>query len=219
MGDKDIAPPVHAVTISDFEIGKYPVTQKLWSDIMGSNPSYFKGDYLPVEQVSWDDCQEFFKKLNQKTGKRYRLPTEAEWEFAARGGAFSKGFQYAGSNDLDEFGWYWENSGDKNLSGQWKSELITKNNCRTHPVGRKKANELGLFDMSGNVWEWCANWYDKYPSSAQTNPVGPTSGSDRVLRGGSWYNDAQDCRVAYRSFNSPKDRFNGISFRLASSPQ
>lgn len=219
MGDKHIAAPVHSVTLSDFEIGKYPVTQKLWIDIMGKNPSSFKGDDLPVEQVSWDDCQEFLKKLNQNTGKKYRLPTEAEWEFAARGGAFSKGFQYAGSNDLNEVGWYWENSGDKMLSGEWKAELITQNKCRTHRVGQKNANELGLFDMSGNVFEWCADWYDKYPSGAQTNPIGPASGSDRVLRGGSWLHDARYCRVAYRNLNTPVLRNGGIGFRLASSPQ
>lgn len=209
----------HAVTLSDFEIGKYPVTQKLWSDIMGNNPSSFKGDDLPVEQVSWDDCQEFLKKLNHKTGKKYRLPTEAEWEFAARGGAFSKGFLCAGSNDLNEVGWFWENSGDKTLSGEWKAELVTQNKCRTHPVGQKKANELDLFDMSGNVWEWCADWYEQYPSGAQTNPVGPASGSYRVLRGGSWGGDAQYCRVARRLYYAPGLRFYSLGFRLASSPQ
>jgi formylglycine-generating enzyme required for sulfatase activity len=219
MGDKDIADPVHKVTLSDFEIGKYPVTQKLWNDIMGNNPSSFKGEDLPVEQVSWDDCQEFLKKLSQNTGKKYRLPTEAEWEFAARGGIFSKSFQYAGSNDLNEVGWYWENSGDKKLSGEWKAELIIQNKCRTHPIGQKNANELGLFDMSGNVFEWCADWYDKYTSETQTNPAGPASGSYRVLRGGSWGGGARGCRVALRSSNTPEVRNDNIGFRLASSPQ
>ncbi len=210
----------HAVTLSDFEIGKYLVTQKLWINIMGSNPSNFKGDDLPVEQVSWDDCQEFLKKLNQKTGKKYRLPTEAEWEFAARGGTFSKNFRYAGSNNLNEVGWYWENSGDKILSGEWELEIVTQNNCRTHPVGRKKANELGLFDMSGNVYEWCADWYDNYPSNTQTNPAGPASGLYRVLRGGSWNGDAQNCHLPQlcRNRSTPEVQFTGVGFRLASSP-
>jgi formylglycine-generating enzyme required for sulfatase activity len=180
----------HAVTLSDFEIGKYPVTQKLWTDIMGSNPSHFKGDALPVEQVSWEDCQEFLKKLNQKTGKKYRLPTEAEWEFAVCGGTFSTSFQYAGSNDLNEVSWYSGNSGAK-----------------THPVGQKKANKLGLYDISGNVWEWCADWYGKYPANAQTNPAGPASGPRRVLRGGSWHLNARYCRVAYRDYSTPEYRY------------
>ena len=219
LGEKDIAEPVHAVTLSNFEIGKYPVTQKLWKAIMGANPSHFKGDDLPVENVSWDDCQNFIKKLNEKTGKKYRLPTEAEWEFAARGSLQSKGYLYAGSNDLKEVGWFWENSGDQPLSGEWKIDLLTKNNCRTWPVGQKKANELGIYDMSGNVWEWCEDWYAAYSSSDQTDPKGPDKGSARVNRGGSWNNDAQRCRVAYRYLNSPEYRSNYIGFRLASSPQ
>ena len=171
---------------------------------MGNNPSYFKGDNLPVEQVSWDDCQKFLKKLSQKTGKRYRLPTEAEWEFAARGGTFSKGFQYAGSNDLNEVGWYSDNSYSE-----------------THPVDLKNSNELGLYDMSGNVWEWCADRYGDYWAGGKTvsNPSGPTYGSDRVLRGGSWNYDARFCRVAHRNYITPEVRNNGIGFRLASSPQ
>lgn len=205
MGDKDIAAPVHAVTLSDFEIGKYPVTQKLWSDIMGSNPSNFKGDDLPVEKVSWEDCQEFLKKLNQKTGKKYRLPTEAEWEFAARGGSFSKNFKYAGSNNLNEVGWYSSNS-----------------NSKTHPVGQKNSNELGLHDMSGNLCEWCADLYGDYQASGETvlNPSGPTAGWDRVLRGGSWSYGKWYCRVAARYHSSQQghgDYRDG--FRLASSPQ
>jgi formylglycine-generating enzyme required for sulfatase activity len=220
MGEKGIAEPVHSVTLSDFSIGKYPVTQKLWQEVMGSNPSHFKGDDLPVEKVSWDDVQDFLKKLNAKfPGHGFRLPTEAEWEFAARGGALSKGYQYAGSDDLQEVGWFWENSGDKPLSSEWKADLVQKNNCRTHPVGQKKANELGLYDMSGNVWEWCADWYGDYAAEAQKNPEGPKTGTYRVIRGGSWGGTARTCRVAFRNRVAPEYRDDDLGFRLVSSPQ
>lgn len=189
------------VTLSDYAIGKYPVTQKLWKDIMGNNPSRSQGDELPVERVSWDDCQQFLQKLNERyPGKNYRLPTEAEWEFAARGGVFSKGYEYAGSSDLDEVGWYSKNSDDK-----------------TYPVGQKKANELGIFDMSGNVWEWCQDWYGDYPSGPVNNWCGPDKGRGRVSRGGSWFSGALRCRVAFRSLDVPSRRFNDIGFRLACS--
>jgi len=191
----------HAVTLSDFEIGKYPVTQKWWMDIMGQNPSYYEGEDLPVENVSWKDVKDFLEKLNARfTGMDYRLPTEAEWEYAARGG--EKGakdkYDYAGGNELDELGWYSINSGGE-----------------THPVGRKKPNQLGLYDMSGNVWEWCQDWYGDYPTGSQTNPAGPTSGSDRVIRGGSWSDDPTSCRVAVRGGNSPGLRLDILGFRLA----
>lgn len=218
MGDKDIATPVHPVTLSDFEIGKYPVTQKLWTDLMGNNPSKFQGDDLPVETVSWEDVQDFLKKLNARhPGKNYRLPTEAEWEFAARGGTLSKGYTYAGSNDLKEVGWFWENSGDKPLSGEWKSEKLAPNNCRTHPVGQKKANELGIHDMSGNVWEWCQDWYEAYKDSKQpvNNPTGTATDSRRVSRGGSWRDESIFCRVAFRLYWNPNLRLNDLGFRLA----
>ena len=193
----------HPVTLSDFEIGKYPVTQRLWQEIMGNNPSHFKGDDLPVEKVSWDDVQEFLQKLNARyPGRRYRLPTEAEWEYAARGGNQSKGFIYAGSNNLDEVGWYVSNAGSK-----------------THSVGQKKANELGLYDMSGNVWEWCVDWYGPYPSDPQTNPRGPESGAGRVGRGGGWGGNPRNCRVACRDHWRPGGRSGSVGFRLASSSQ
>ena len=194
--------PTHSVTVSDFYIGKYEVTQAQWRAVMGSNPSYFKGDNLPVEKVSWDDIQEFIKKLNAQTGKKFRLPTEAEWEYAARGGNQSKGYKYSGSNSISEVAWYDGNSGDK-----------------THPVGQKTPNELGIYDMSGNVWEWCQDWYGSYSSSSQTNPTGPSSGSSRVLRGGSWCNYAWDCRVSYRNFNNPDYRSSDCGFRLACSSE
>ena len=165
---------------------------------MGNNPSKFKGDNIPVEQVSYEDVQEFITKLNQKTGKTFRLPTEAEWEYAARGGNKSKGYKYSGSNNLNDVAWYDGNS-----------------NSKTHPVKTKQANELGLYDMSGNVWEWCSDWYGVYSSSSQTNPQGPNSGSYRVLRGGGWFNDARYCRVSNRSDSYPSGSSDGSGFRLA----
>jgi len=203
MGDNewDWAKPIHSVTVSDFYIGKYEVTQKEWKAVMGSNPSNFKGDDLPVEKVSWDDCQEFIRKLNAKTGKKYRLPTEAEWEYAARGGNKSNGYEYSGSNDLGSVGWFTDNSGSK-----------------THPVGQKQANELGIYDMTGNVWEWCSDWYGSYSSGSQTNPQGASSGSDRVFRGGSWLNIASLCRVANRYSYAPGGRGDYLGLRLVLSP-
>ena len=191
--------PVHPVTLSDFQIGKYPVTQKEWTALMGNNPSAFKGEQLPVENVSWEDCQAFLKKLNEKTGQPYRLPTEAEWEYAARGGAFFKHTKYAGSNNLDEVAWYAGNAGSK-----------------THPVGQKKANQLGLFDMSGNVWEWCSDWYGPYKDNKNPvlNPKGADKGEFRVYRGGSWNYYARGCRVSNRFNYTPAARRSYLGFRL-----
>jgi formylglycine-generating enzyme required for sulfatase activity len=192
--------PAHTVNLSNYYIGKYEVTQAQWKVVMGSNPSYFKGDNLPVENVSWNDVQEFIRKLNSQTGKNYRLPTEAEWEYAARGGNQSKGYKYSGSNSAGEVAWYYDNSGNK-----------------THPVGQKKGNELGIYDMIGNVWEWCQDWDGTYSSNSQKNPVGASSGSRRVDRGGGWKHNAVRCRVAFRSSDSPSDRGSDLGFRLACS--
>ena len=190
---------VHSVTLSDYYIGETEVTQELWVAVMGSNPSYFRGSTKPVENVSWNDCREFIKKLNQLTGKNFRLPTEAEWEYAARGGNKSRGYKYSGSNNISDVAWYSDNS-------SWA----------THPVCIKSPNELGLYDMSGNVWEWCSDWYGEnyYSSSPQTNPIGPNSGSSRVFRGGDYILDAQFCRVAIRGGNTPGLRFDGLGLRL-----
>jgi len=209
--------PVHSVTLSNYYIGKYEVTQKQWKDVMGKNPSYFKGRNLPVEQVSWNDVQEFLRKLNQITGKHYRLPTEAEWEYAARGGAQSSGYQYSGSDNTNKVAWYGKNSGNKLLSGDWKRSKIKSNNCKTHTVGTKKPNELGIYNMSGNVWEWCNDWYNKtyYKESPKINPKGPSSGVNQVIRGGSWNDDAVYCRVAFRSSWYPAKGNYFIGFRLA----
>jgi formylglycine-generating enzyme required for sulfatase activity len=197
----DYEKPTHSVTLSDYYIGKFEVTQELWQAVMGNNPSYFKGNILPVEQVSWNDIQDFIRKLNQKTGANFRLPTEAEWEYAARGGNKSKGYKYSGSNTIDNVAWYISNSGSK-----------------THQVGTKSPNELGIYDMSGNVWEWCQDWYGSYSSGSQTNPTGPSSGSRRVLRGGSWYDHAGDCRVSNRGHNNLDRRLDYNGFRLVLVP-
>ena len=231
MGEEGVAEPVHPVTLSDFEMGRTEVTVAQYMAFVNETKSHYPewmevgskynvktgtddhyktiGDALtnpnhPIVGISWDDAVAYCNWLSTLSGgqKRYRLPTEAEWEFAARGGTQSKGFRYAGTNDLTEAGWFSENSGSK-----------------TRPVGQKKANELGLYDMSGNVWEWCNDWYDTYPSGAQTNPKGPESGSYRVFRGGSWSLNAGLCRVSNRSNYSPGNRLDDLGFRLASSPQ
>ena len=218
--DYDDEKPVHSVTLSDYYIGETEVTQELWEAVMGSNPSWFQGDnQRPVESVSWNDCQEFIKKLNQLTGKQFRLPTEAEWEYAARGGKYSRGYMYSGSNNADEVAWYCQNSGDKYLSWEWNygsyDSIIENNNCKTHPVATKKANELGLYDMSGNVEEWCNDRYGDYQSNSQTNPTGPSKGEDRVSRGSSWYYYDMDVRVSNRNYDTPDNRYTNFGLRLA----
>ena len=190
--------PAHQVTLSDYYIGQTEVTQALWKAVMGSNPSDHRGDNLPVEQVSWDDCQVFIQKLNQLTGKQFRLPTEAEWEYAARGGRKSRGYKYAGGNNIGSVAW---------CDGNSKYE--------THPVGTKQANELGIYDMSGNVWEWCSDWYGGYQSSSQSDPQGPSSGSYRVFRSGNYVDGAGRCRVSYRGRNTPDDRYSALGLRLS----
>ncbi|MBQ4419956.1 MAG: SUMF1/EgtB/PvdO family nonheme iron enzyme [Bacteroidales bacterium] len=206
----------HSVTLSSYYIGETEVTQALWKAVMGKNPSYFKGDNLPVEQVSYEDVKTFITKLNQKTGKTFRLPTEAEWEYAARGGKKSKGYRYAGSNNIDDVAWYYENSGDKRLNDDtWDTDEIEKSNCRTHTVKTKQPNELGIFDMSGNVSEWCFDWYGDYTSDTCSNPQGPSSGSHRVERGGFCGIIAWGCRVSIRDYDYPSDEYNFLGFRLA----
>ena len=155
-----------------------------------------------MENVSWNDVQEFVAKLNELTGRKYTLPTEAQWEYAARGGVKTQGYKYSGSNDIDEVAWYGED---------W-------NTGSTHPVDTKKANELGIYDMSGNVWEWCQDWYGSYSSEAQTNPVGSETGSARVLRGGSWLYGARYCRVSSRYYRDPSYRETRYGFRLVLLP-
>ncbi len=209
--------PLHEVELSDFYIGQYPVTQALWKAIMGegNKPSYFRGDSRPVESINWQDAQDFIQKLNDKTkpkaGWQYRLPTEAEWEYAARGGRLSRGYKYAGSDKLEEVGWYGGKSHDE-----------------SKPVGLKDPNELGLYDMSGNVFEWCHDWFDekyygqckKSEAGGVKNPGGPQEGTSRVVRGGDWwYDNARDCRPTYRTYNPPENRFSSIGFRLVFSLQ
>ena len=200
--------PNHLVTVSDFYIGKYEVTQAQWEAVMGTSISqqrdkaggsslYGVGANYPMYYVSWHEVQEFINRLNALTGKQYRLPTEAEWEYAARGGNQSRGYKYSGSNFIEQVAWFTDNSGRTN-----------------HPVGTKSPNELGIYDMSGNVWEWCYDWYGSYSSTQQTNPMGPSSGSYRVYRGGGRYNSASFCRVSNRLRSTPTDRNNSLGFRL-----
>ena len=193
--------PAHSVTLDGYYMGETEVTQALWSAVMGSNPSSHKGNNLPVDRVSWSDAKDFIKRLSQLTGCTFRLPTEAEWEYAARGGSKSRGYKYAGSDDVDAVAWYGGNS-----------------DCNTYPVSQKAANELGLYDMSGNVLEWCSDRWGGYSSGAQRNPTGPGSGSSRVLRGGSYYDGERYCRVSDRNYYSPAYRYYGHGFRLVFRP-
>lgn len=191
--------PVHKVTLSSYYICRFEVTQREWQAVMGNNPSHFKGsDDLPVEYVSWEECQIFISKLSRMTGKNYRLPTEAEWEFAARGGNKSHGYEYSGSDGIASVAWYFGNSSEE-----------------THPVGTKNPNELGLYDMSGNVCEWCQDWYSSYPSYLQANPTGSISGSLRVNRGGGWIYFASRCRLSFRYWLDPSNHYFNLGLRLA----
>ncbi len=223
------------ITISDFYIGKYEVTQKEWTAVMGSNPSKFIGDNMPVEMVNWYDSVEYCNKRSIKEGLQpyynvdknkkdpnnkpdpkfgdldtaqwtvtinagangYRLPTEAEWEYAASGGQKSGSYTYSGSNTVDAVAWYWKNSGDENLTGSWYWTTIEENHDKTKPVGSKKPNELGLYDMSGNVREWCWDWYGDLQTHVK-NPKGSQSGFGRVWKGGGWIGTASFCELAYR---------------------
>ena len=206
--------PAHQVTLYSYSIGRYEVTQAQWEVVMGNNPSYFKGADLPVVKVSWNAIvgtsgkymvlngtkyyeNGFIYKLNQLTGKNYRLPTEAEWEFAARGGILSDTNKYSGSSNIDDVAWYNDNS-----------------EATIHNVGMKQANELGIFDMSGNAWEWCSDWFGDYIDSSQTNPTGAVSGTKRVLRGGCWNSEAMRCRLSIRGSFAPENNADNFGFRL-----
>ena len=190
--------PIHQVTLTkDYYIGKYEVSQKLWRTVMGENAFMNKEDNLPMGFISWSNCQKFISKLNHLTGRKFRLPTEAEWEYAARGGKKSRSYQYSGSSNISDVAWYDGNSGSK-----------------THPVGTKQANELGIYDMSGNVYEWCSDRYGFYSSSSQTNPTGAYFMSRRVGRGGCWDCNAWYCRSSYRFGFAPDSRDSGLGLRL-----
>lgn len=201
--------PVHSVTLSDYYISKFEVTQGLWEKVMGTTirqqrdkansgwPLYGVGSNYPMYYVNWEEAQEFCTRLGQLTGKNYALPTEAQWEYAARGGVKSRGYKYSGSNTIGNVAWYCGNSSSS-----------------THPVATKQPNELGLYDMSGNVWEWCSDWYGHYSSESQSNPTGPSTGFLRVVRGGSWNSDARICRVSLRGRNYPSGRYSDSGFRV-----
>ncbi|MDR1881666.1 MAG: formylglycine-generating enzyme family protein [Prevotella sp.] len=192
--------PLHQIYLNDFYISKYEVTQAEWESVMGYNPSCFKGEDLPVECVSYDNVKKFISKLNEKTGKRYRLPTEAEWEYAARGGNKSNRYKYSGDENIDRVSWYNDNS-----AGQPRL------------VGEKAPNELGIYDMSGNIHEWCSDWYDStyYAKSPIVNPQGQKSGKIRVFRGGSWHSDKKYCRVTNRSHTVSETKNYSLGFRIA----
>ena len=187
--------PFHPVVVGSFYMGRYEVTQRLWKAIMGYNPSNFPDDDRPVEQVSYEEVHTFIQRLNTLSGKHFRLPTEAEWEYAARGGGKGNGCKYSGSNTVGSVAWYFSN--------------------KSHPVAGKKPNELGLYDMSGNVYEWCQDVYGDYSGKAQSNPQGISTGSSRVFRGGSWIGDKGSCRVSYRGHKLPGNAENNLGLRLA----
>lgn len=195
--------PVHEVTLNDFYIGQYEVTQAQWASVMDATLSdiadeyYGIGDDFPMYDITWTDAYIFCERMSKRTGKTYRLPTEAEWEYAARGGQKADSAKYAGGNDIDEVAWYKDNGGET-----------------AHPVGQKKPNGLGLYDMSGNLWEWCADWYDAYPSEAQDNPKGPVQGRERVIRGGYWGAGADDGRVSRRGHYTPGYKSFSRGFRV-----
>jgi formylglycine-generating enzyme required for sulfatase activity len=191
--------PAHSVTLNSYKIAKYTVTQRQWDAIMGNNLGNATNDNKPVANVSWSSAQQFIQKLNAATGKNYRLPTEAEWEYAARGGNNGKdnNHKYSGSNDVNAVAWYTDNSG-----------------FSLHPVGKKAPNELGIYDMSGNIWEWCNDWYGAYTDEPQTNPAGPASGTSRIVRGGCFYTSASACRVSFRTSTYSEYSGPDLSFRL-----
>ncbi|MBR2234442.1 MAG: SUMF1/EgtB/PvdO family nonheme iron enzyme [Prevotella sp.] len=192
-----IESPVHEAMVGTFSIGKFEVTQAQWMAAMESNPSAHQGANLPVENVTWDEVQEFIALLNAESGLNYRLPTEAEWEYAAKGGNKSDGSKYSGNSVLGACGWYYSNS-----------------DATTHEVGGKEANELGIFDMSGNVREWCNDWFGYYDAESADNPQGPSDGNMRVNRGGSWTTPAVNCRNTYRHTDAPTDKAQDLGFRL-----
>ncbi len=205
---EDDEEPPHHVTLGDFFIARYEVTQKQWFLMMENNPSNFAGcDSCPVENVSWNDVQLFLEKLNSMTGKKYCLPSEAQWEYAARGGNRSRGFRYSGSDNINEVAWYLEGKGNKNLK-----------TSKTHIIGKKNPNELGLYDMSGNVWEWCGDGYAKYTNIRQIDPKGSVLSAYKIFRGGSWNNSANHCRVFYRHYLIPDSRYYNLGLRLALVP-
>lgn len=212
---EDNKEPVHNVTLFTYYIGQTEVTQALWETVMGYNPSYIKRKDFPVYKISWYECQAFVERLSFLTGESFRLPTEAEWEFAARGGNKSKKYQYSGSNNIDEVAWYWRNSGEKYLTGEWDFILCMENNCIQHSVATKRPNELGIYDMTGNVEEWCQDWFGGYEPTDQINPEGPETGNYRICRGGSYKGSESNSRIVARWLEKPSDDYFSVGLRLA----
>ena len=212
----------HIVNVNSYYIGETEVTQALWKAVMNNNPSYFQGDDLPVETVSYNDIvNSFLPELNKLTGRHFRLPSEAEWEWAARGGNIGNGYEYSGSNSIDSVCWYWKNCGDVLLAGDdddWNWEMMRDNHCQTRPVKLKRANELGIYDMSGNVWEMCCDWYDydskEYYDGLKADNPKPTDRSFLLLRGGSWSDYSKTCRVYRRHYHGNTSKYNNYGFRL-----
>ena len=215
MGMDDEERPVHSVTLSSYYIAETEVTQALWEAVTSYKPTkdsyqwkapYGVGAQYPAYYVSWNDCQDFIAKLNSLTGEKFRMPTEAEWEYAARGGNKSKGYRYSGSNTIGDVAWYKGNAFDMGKNNP---------NYGTHAVKTKQPNELGLYDMTGNLWEWCQDWYGTYSSNPQTNPTGPADGTNRIVRGGHWGAPEKNSGVAYRKYPSPNSRTRQDGLRLA----
>lgn len=216
-GNKEDA-RLHSVELKDFYIGKYEVTQEQWEMVMGENPSQVKGNKLPVDNVSWNDVQVFLEELNKISKDNYRLPTEAEWEYAAKGGhkMNMEPSTYSGGNKLDQVGWYWKNSGDSLLTCRFSNQIIKQNHCKAHEVGLLEPNKLGIYDMTGNVWEWCSDWYsiEYFLESPRENPQGPATGLARVCKGGSYTSKSRFCKNGFRFSYLPSQSFNYLGFRL-----
>ena len=220
--------PHHVTITKGYWIGKFELLQEEYQKLMGNNPSYYKGQRFPVEMVNWNDAENFCQKLTEReraagrlpAGYVFRLPTEAEWEYAARGGNKGHGYKYSGSNNINNVAWYYENSGTSRLD-EYSLNLnkLACNKSRAHIVGQKSPNELGIYDMSGNVSEWCLDWYGDFSDESAVDPTGAKSASCRIIRGGNWMGFSKDCRVSNRDWSPPSDGLLSLGFRIVLAPQ